>query len=137
MCCQGHKLFQSPAVTYTPFTPGGTIGGTVKPGWEKVKDAFANNFAAGREKGAQLVIKLEGETVVDLWGSSACCTTTKGPYDTCSSMSIERDNGGTNSATCNDKKRKKQKDKKEKNQMKKCRYNDNGDGGAALGRQQP
>ena len=68
-------------MTYTPFTPGGTIGGTVKPGWEKVKDAFANNFSQGREKGAQLVIKLEGETVVDLWGSSACCTTTKGPYD--------------------------------------------------------
>ena len=27
------------------------------------------------------MIKVDGETVVDLWGASASTTTTKGPYD--------------------------------------------------------
>ena len=43
----GHVLFESPAVTYTPFAPGGVINGTVAPGWEPVKAAFAGNFAKG------------------------------------------------------------------------------------------
>ena len=43
---EGHQLFESPAVTYTPFAPGGTIGGTVASGWEPVQAAFAENFGA-------------------------------------------------------------------------------------------
>ena len=64
-----HEMF-SDDVTYTPHAPGGTLGGTVAPGWEPVKAAFAANFAKGLEKGAQLVIRIDGVNVVDLYGES-------------------------------------------------------------------
>ena len=38
---------------------------------ESVKAAFAGNFAKGLEKGAQLVIRVDGEVVVDMCASSA------------------------------------------------------------------
>jgi len=76
-----HVMFQAPAVTYTPYSPGGTIQGTIADGWEPVRAAFAQNFAEGYEKGAQLVIRVNGHNVVDLHGFSDSCTTTKGPYD--------------------------------------------------------
>jgi hypothetical protein len=76
-----HVMFEAPKVTYCPFAPGGTIGGHVEPGWEPVKEAFASNFAKGLEKGSQLVIRVDGTNVVDLYGYSASCTTTQRPYD--------------------------------------------------------
>ncbi len=47
------------------------IHGTCKNGYERVKDAFAQNFADGHEVGAALALVVRGETVVDLWGGYA------------------------------------------------------------------
>jgi len=47
------------------------LAGTVKPGFEKVRDAFAANFSASREVGASFAVTLRGEPVVDLWGGFA------------------------------------------------------------------
>ena len=46
------------------------IHGRVHPKFERVKDAFAQEFAAGNEVGASLCLTLEGESVVDLWAGS-------------------------------------------------------------------
>ena len=46
------------------------IGGSVAPGYEAVKDAFAANFEKGLERDSQLCIYHKGERVVDIWGSS-------------------------------------------------------------------
>ena len=45
------------------------IGGSVAPGWEKVRDAFVGNFA-GEEVGAAAAVYHRGRKVVDLWGGS-------------------------------------------------------------------
>lgn len=45
--------------------------GAVAPGFEKVAEAFAENFADGAELGAGFAATLEGETVVELWGGYA------------------------------------------------------------------
>jgi CubicO group peptidase (beta-lactamase class C family) len=47
-----------------------TIGGTVAPGFEGVRDAIAANFAPGFEVGASAAVYLHGRSVVDLWGGS-------------------------------------------------------------------
>jgi hypothetical protein len=85
-----HVIFQAPLVTYTPYAPGGIIQGEVSSGWEAVRDAFAQNFALGLEKGAQLVIRVNGKNVVDLCGHSASCTTTKHEYDADTLQNIYR-----------------------------------------------
>jgi len=46
------------------------IGGEVKPGYETVEQMFRKNVATGREREAQLCVYVEGEKVVDLWGSA-------------------------------------------------------------------
>lgn len=50
-----------------PATPHG-IHGDVRPGFEGVRTAFAENFERRREIGAACCIYLHGEKVVDLWG---------------------------------------------------------------------
>lgn len=45
--------------------------GSVAPGFERVADAFAENFTDGGELGAGFAATLEGETIVDLWGGYA------------------------------------------------------------------
>ena len=50
----GHELFSDDTV-YTPWAPGGTVGGEVAAGWEPVKAAFAENFAKGLAAGAESV----------------------------------------------------------------------------------
>jgi Beta-lactamase len=45
-----------------------SIEGTVSPGYEAVREAFADNFARRRELGAACCVYLRGEKVVDLWG---------------------------------------------------------------------
>ncbi|MCB0024870.1 MAG: beta-lactamase family protein [Caldilinea sp.] len=45
-----------------------TIHGEVRPGFEAVRDAFAENFASRNELGAACCIYHQGEKVVDLWG---------------------------------------------------------------------
>jgi CubicO group peptidase (beta-lactamase class C family) len=46
----------------------GKVEGRVAPGFERVREAFEGNFAAGREVGAAFCVVRDGETVVDLWG---------------------------------------------------------------------
>ena len=45
--------------------------GTCKPGFERVAEAFQENFAARGEVGASVCLTVGGETVVDLWGGVA------------------------------------------------------------------
>lgn len=47
------------------------IDGATAPGLESVPDAFAANFADGKELGAAFAVTIEGETVVDLRGGFA------------------------------------------------------------------
>ncbi len=44
------------------------IHGFVKSGYEPVREAFAENFAARREIGAACCVYHKGEKVVDIWG---------------------------------------------------------------------
>src|SRR5437763_16958267 len=44
------------------------LHGTVAPGFEEVRDAFAANFTARDELGAACAAYVGGEPVVDLWG---------------------------------------------------------------------
>src|SRR5215510_16420498 len=44
------------------------IRGRCDPRFERVREAFAREFAAGHEIGAAVCVTLEGEPVVDLWG---------------------------------------------------------------------
>jgi CubicO group peptidase (beta-lactamase class C family) len=60
-------------------TMGVEIGGTVEPGFEGVRDAFANNFVEHDEVGASYAFYVDGEKVVDLWGGTR--TDTGAPYD--------------------------------------------------------
>lgn len=46
------------------------VGGEVKPGYETVEQMFRKNVATGRERDAQLCVYVEGEKVIDLWGSA-------------------------------------------------------------------
>lgn len=47
------------------------ILGTVRPGYEGVRDVFLENFTRRGEVGAACCIYLDGEPVVDLWGGIA------------------------------------------------------------------
>lgn len=48
--------------------PGAGIHGFVNPGYEAVREAFAENFTQRREIGAACCVYHKGEKVVDLWG---------------------------------------------------------------------
>ncbi|MDI7776066.1 serine hydrolase domain-containing protein [Asticcacaulis sp. EMRT-3] len=47
------------------------ISGLCPPPFAAVREAFAANFAAGKELGARFTAQIAGETVVDLWGGHA------------------------------------------------------------------
>jgi len=47
------------------------INGTVAPGFEPVRDAFAANWEHHNEVGASVAVTLAGEPVVDLWAGTA------------------------------------------------------------------
>src|ERR1700757_1898199 len=47
------------------------IDGWVAPGFEGVRDAFAENFAIHGDRGASLGVYVGGEAKVDLWGGTA------------------------------------------------------------------
>ena len=47
---------------------GTPIDGVVAPGFEKVRDAFINNFEEHGDVGAAFSLHVEGRKVVDLWG---------------------------------------------------------------------
>jgi CubicO group peptidase (beta-lactamase class C family) len=46
------------------------VHGFVSPGYEAVRDAFAENFARRREVGAACCVYHKGQKVVDLWGGA-------------------------------------------------------------------
>ena len=50
---------------------GAVINGTVAPGFERVRDAFAENFELHGEVGAACSAYYRGNKVVDLWGDIA------------------------------------------------------------------
>lgn len=56
--------------TVTPGTiaPWTVVSGTVAPGYEAVAEAFVSAFAGKPDMGAALVVRRDGEVVVDLWG---------------------------------------------------------------------
>jgi CubicO group peptidase (beta-lactamase class C family) len=56
-----------------------TIGGTVAPGFEGVREAFARNFAEHGDVGAGCAVYVDGRQVVDLWGGVADVAT-EAPY---------------------------------------------------------
>lgn len=47
------------------------IDGMVKPGFEKVREVFEENFEARDEVGAACAVVVDNEVVVDLWGGTA------------------------------------------------------------------
>ena len=47
------------------------VHGTTTPRFAGVADAFARNFAEGREVGAAVAVHVDGELVVDLWAGTA------------------------------------------------------------------
>ncbi len=81
------------------------VHGEVAPGFERVRDAFAGNFAAGLEVGAAFSLYKDGRKVVDLWGGIAdqesgrawaedtlqlVFSTTKGATAACASLLAQR-----------------------------------------------
>ncbi len=52
------------------FPKGIGISGSVKPGFEEVREAFAENFEHRHELGAACSVYHRGEKVVDLWGGT-------------------------------------------------------------------
>ncbi len=59
---------------------GTAVDGLVEPGFERVADAFAANFAEHGEVGAGFCLHVEGRKVVDVWGGYADETSGR-PYD--------------------------------------------------------
>jgi CubicO group peptidase (beta-lactamase class C family) len=57
----------------------GDVTGSVEPGYEAVRDAFAHNFERGRETGSALCVHVGGRKVVDLWGGTFDAAGTR-PY---------------------------------------------------------
>ncbi len=53
------------------------IEGRCDPRFSAVRDAFAANFAAGREVGAWFAVTVDGELVVDVWGGYADAAKTR------------------------------------------------------------
>ena len=60
--------------------------GICKPGFERVAEAFAENFKSKGEVGASVCLTVGGETVVDLWGGVADRKTQR-PW-TCDTVSV-------------------------------------------------
>jgi hypothetical protein len=59
-----HPLRSTAAASTGTFAA--KIGGSVAPGWEPVRTAFAENFAQRDELGASCCVTYKGEVVVDL-----------------------------------------------------------------------
>ena len=48
--------------------PGGSVSGRCDDKFAAIAEEFARNFTERNEVGASVCVKLDGETVVDLWG---------------------------------------------------------------------
>jgi CubicO group peptidase (beta-lactamase class C family) len=44
------------------------VRGRIAPGWERLAEVFARNFATRGEIGAAVAVQHRGELVADLWG---------------------------------------------------------------------
>jgi CubicO group peptidase (beta-lactamase class C family) len=92
-------------VTATSTLDSGPLAGRVSPGWEPVRDAFAENFTERGEVGASVCVYRDGVPVVDLWGGLAdpsrglpwasdtivlVYSMTKGMSAVCANLLIER-----------------------------------------------
>jgi CubicO group peptidase (beta-lactamase class C family) len=81
------------------------VSGTTAPGFEPVRDAFADNLESGRDVGAAFAAYHHGRKVVDLWGGTAdtatgrpwgensivlVFSTTKGATALCANLLAER-----------------------------------------------
>ena len=65
----------------TAVAAGAVVHGTVAPGFEPVRDAFARTLAAHPEPaGAQLAVRHHGRTVVDLWAPDTSADTVTGLF---------------------------------------------------------
>jgi CubicO group peptidase (beta-lactamase class C family) len=88
------------------MTDRAAVHGTVAPGLDAVRDAFAHNLAEPPEVGASLAVVCEGELVVDLWGGHTDAarssewqrntlvpvfSTTKGMVALCAHLLLERE----------------------------------------------
>ena len=51
-------------------SPSAFVDGSVSPGYESVRSMFQENIIRGKERNAQLCVYVDGECVVDLWGSA-------------------------------------------------------------------
>ncbi len=82
-----------------------SIGGTVETAFERVLDAFADNFDERGEVGAACCVYVDGQPVVDVWGGLADATngiswredtivpvfsSTKGATAVCANLLVER-----------------------------------------------
>ena len=72
------------------------IGGFVAPGFERVGEAFEENFSARGEAGAQCCVHMNGESIVDLWGGydedaiQVVFSATKGATAACANLLVQR-----------------------------------------------
>lgn len=81
------------------------IDGTCEPRFQRVRDAFADNFALHGEVGATVAVTVDGKLVVDLWGGHAdaartrswtrdtivnIASSTKGPTAICAHRLVDR-----------------------------------------------
>ncbi|HWC36876.1 MAG TPA: serine hydrolase domain-containing protein [Acidimicrobiales bacterium] len=89
----------------SPVGGRAAVDGTTAPGFEAVRDAFADNLESGRDVGAAFAAYHHGRKVVDLWGGIAdpatgrpweedsivlVFSTTKGATALCANMLAER-----------------------------------------------
>ncbi|MDQ1468100.1 MAG: hypothetical protein QOH10_2515, partial [Actinomycetota bacterium] len=93
-------------MTATGTLDVGPLAGRVSPGWEPVRDAFAENFTERGEVGASVCVYRDGVPVVDLWGGLAdpgvgrpwvsdtivlVYSMTKGMSAVCANLLVERE----------------------------------------------
>ena len=58
-------------VVHTPLSKATQVEGFVEPGFEKVADAFVENFPIGGDTGAACAVYRRGAPVVDLWAGAS------------------------------------------------------------------
>src|SRR5262245_33079103 len=71
---------QEEPISGLPDSVGDRVQGTVKPGFEPVRDAFLANLDSGADIGASTAVFIDGEAVVDLCGGHFDATYTR-PFD--------------------------------------------------------
>jgi hypothetical protein len=65
------RLLNGALMSDLPMTPGGTCN----PRFDPLRELFAAKLESGEDLGASLVVNIDGQVVVDLWGGSRWCQT--------------------------------------------------------------